>query len=716
MSAVARFVLRHRLAVMVFWLSVLAAGFAASSALSSRLSQQVALPGVASYRANQEIHRLYGNGGDGYVEVVVVRLPAVETVASSSGRRALATAFERLRSMRGLRAADYANTADPGFLTSDPDLTYGLVFTPYAAEQAHRLAGPITAAMTPALPPGSLVRVTGMTELKSGGSAQQGQGVLAETLVAGAAAVAVLTFVFGSALALAPLLMAVVAIPATFLAVFGLTEITSIFFIVQYLVALIGLGISIDYSLLLVTRWREEMVTSHSSAEAVQRAMATAGRSIGFSGLTVALGLLMLIVLPVPLVRSIGPGSMLIPLVSVAVSLSLLPVLLATIGPRIDRPRPVRAGQPSRAWTAWAHCVTRHPWLGAFAALAILAGLGAAATGINIGEPTAASLAGPKSPAAQTFRSLERAGVPAGVLEPIEALVPASAHPSNLAHRLAELPGVRTAVAPDAPEWRRDRTALISVQPVAQPSTSAGAATIAAVRHTTKTIAGVQVGGPGALVLDENHAFYREVPLLIALLAIIAIVLLVRAFGSVLLPIKAVVLNLISIGATYGVIVLIWQDGHGSKTLWGLPATGAITNWVPLVVFAFLYGLSMDYEVFIVTRIREERDRTGSTTDGIIQGIGRTGRLVTGAALCLFFALAALTTTPDTDVRVLATALAAGILLDATVVRGLLVPALVALFGRWNWWTPRWITAPALQNGRSQRDQNEPVSQASDRP
>ena len=147
-------------------------------------------------------------------------------------------------------------------------------------------------------------------------------------------------------------------------------------------------------------------------------------------------------------------------------------------------------------------------------------------------------------------------------------------------------------------------------------------------------------------------------------------------------------LNLVSVGATYGVIVLVWQDGHGSQAIWGLPATGAVTNWVPLVAFAFLYGLSMDYEVFILTRIREEHDRTGSTTAGIAEGIGRTGRLVTSAALILFLALAALTTGPETDVKVMATALGAGILLDATVVRALLVPALVAILGRASWWLP----------------------------
>jgi len=150
-----------------------------------------------------------------------------------------------------------------------------------------------------------------------------------------------------------------------------------------------------------------------------------------------------------------------------------------------------------------------------------------------------------------------------------------------------------------------------------------------------------------------------------------------------------VLLNLASVGATYGILVLVWQHGHGSQAIWGLPATGAITNWVPLIAFAFLFGLSMDYEVFILTRIREEHDKSGSTTAAVVGGMGRTGRLVTGAALILFFAFAALSTAPETDVKVMATALGAGILLDATVVRALLVPALVALFGRWNWWLPR---------------------------
>jgi RND superfamily putative drug exporter len=705
MLAISRFVLHHKIAVVVFWLAVLVAGGSASAHLSSRLSPQFALPGAASYQANQQILRLYGNGGNGNPEVAVVQLPPGANATSPVTRQALARAFAAVPAqLSGVRIADYANTGDRAFVGRGARTTYGLVFTPYTGELSPPSLGPqIKAAMTPDLPQGSAVSVTGMNELQSGGQAKEGFGVLAETLLAGVAALAVLVFVFGSALALVPLLMAAVAIPACFLAIYGLTEITTVSLIVQYLAALIGLGVAIDYSLLLVTRWREELAAGYPSPEAVSRAMATAGRSVVFSGITVAIGLLSLIVLPVPALRSIGIGGMIVPAVSVAATMTLLPVLLATVGPKMDWPRRNRP-TASRAWAGWARLVVRKRWAAAVAALAVLGALGAAALGIKIGEPAASSL-GTTTPAAQTLRTLEHAGIPAGVLDPIEILMPAGTNPDEVVSRLAALPGVRTAIAPSGPDWRGDGTALISVQPVAEPSTKEGASTLATVRRAVAPIRGALVGGPGALLLDENHALYGRFPLLIAVLALVTVILLAKAFGSLLLPVKAVILNLLSVGATYGVVVLIWQRGHGSQAIWGLPATGAITNWVPLIAFAFLYGLSMDYEVFILSRIREERDRTGSTTTGIVEGIGRTGRLVTGAALILFFAFAALSTGPETDLKVMATALGAGILLDATVVRALLVPALVALFGQWNWWLPRPAqrllrTPPPLQSAQ----------------
>jgi RND superfamily putative drug exporter len=197
-----------------------------------------------------------------------------------------------------------------------------------------------------------------------------------------------------------------------------------------------------------------------------------------------------------------------------------------------------------------------------------------------------------------------------------------------------------------------------------------------------------RVGGSGPLNADFIDAVYGSFPLLLAVLGILTFLLLARAFRSLLLPAKAIVLNVLSIGAAWGIMQLVWQQGHGSDEIWGIAATGSISSWIPFIVFAFLYGLSMDYEVFILSRIREEYDKTHDTNEAIIYGLGRTGRLVTSAALILFLAFAALASGPETDVKVLATGLAAGILLDATLIRAVLVPAVMSLFGRWNWWLP----------------------------
>jgi RND superfamily putative drug exporter len=364
MLAISRFVLRHKGVVVVFWLAVLVVGGAASAKLSSRLSPQFALPSAASYQANQQILRLYGNGGNGNPEVAVVRLPPGRGAGSPAMRQQLGLAFAAVTArLSGLRVADYASTGDRAFLGRDSRTTYGLVFTPYTGELSPPSLGPqITAAMTPRLPPGSTVAVTGMNELQSGGQAKQGFGVLAETLLAGTAALAVLAFVFGSALALVPLLMAAVAIPACFLAIYGLAEITTVSVIVQYLAALIGLGVAIDYSLLLVTRWREELAVGRPGQEAVSQAMATAGRSVAFSGITVAIGLLSLIVLPVPALRSIGIGGMIVPAVSVAVTLTLLPVLLATVAQRMDWPRRSRGAAGPGRGGGWGAGGARPRW------------------------------------------------------------------------------------------------------------------------------------------------------------------------------------------------------------------------------------------------------------------------------------------------------------------------------------------------------------------
>jgi RND superfamily putative drug exporter len=549
-----------------------------------------------------------------------------------------------------------------------------------------------------AAPAGWHVGVTGSQLLAEGQpSSSKGTGLMTEAMIGSVGALVILALVFASFLALLPLLIGGISVLATFLVVGGLTEVTGVSQIVEFLIALIGLGVAIDYSLLVVSRWREERAAGRDNAAAVIEAMNHAGRAVVFSGLTVAIGLLSMIVLPVPMLRSVGYGGVLVPLVSVIVSVTLLPVILATVGPRLDWPRLRTERRASRVFSAWARGVYRHRWLAALAGLGILAALMLPALSLHLGEPGSSALA-TSGPAHDALVTLTDGGIPSGVLTPAEVLTSSgAAGPASVAASAAQVPGVYAAVAPATPDYQRDGTAIVTVIPVAESSGSAGQTTIAGLEQSLlgPSLPGrahvIGIGGDGAALIDFDHAVYGDFPLMLAIISVATFLLLTRAFRSVLLAAKAVVFNLISLAAAYGVLTWVWQDGHGSGAVWGIPATGAITMWVPLMVFAFLFGLSMDYEVFILTRVREAYDRSGDARHAVVEGLGRTGRLVTSAAAILMLSFLSMSTGPQTDLKILATGLGAGILIDAVVVRCLLVPALVALFGRANWWLPSWL-------------------------
>lgn len=388
--------------------------------------------------------------------------------------------------------------------------------------------------------------------------------------------------------------------------------------------------------------------------------------------------------MPVPFLRSLGYGGMLIPLISVAATVTLLPVILATVGPRLDWPHLRTDRRASRAWTAWAGLVVRHRLVAAVAAVIVLGVLAGAATAMTLGpadgNPNTISQGGQ---ARTALTALEHSGIGSGALTPIEIVVPRG-DAAGLAQRLNDLPGVQGATAPQAGAWHRGATAIVDVF-----THDNSAAALAGVRNTAHAYGpGIGVGGIDAQNSDFISAVYGSFPLMIALIAVLGFVLLARAFRSLLLPAKAVLLNILSIAAAWGALTLIWQKGYGSNALWGIPAIGSIPSWLPVIVFAFLFGLTMDYEVFILSRMREEYDATGSTDTAIVRGIGRTGRLVTSAALILFLAFVAMSTAPITLIKVMATGFGVGILLDATVIRALLVPAAVSLFGSWNWHFP----------------------------
>jgi RND superfamily putative drug exporter len=379
---------------------------------------------------------------------------------------------------------------------------------------------------------------------------------------------------------------------------------------------------------------------------------------------------------------------MLIPLISVIVASTLLPVVLSKLGSRLDWPHVRSDDKASRSWTSWAQLIVRRRWVAAIGAALVLAALVIAATSLQPGLPNVNTIA-KQGDAKQGLLALERSGIGSGALLPNEALVEGSTSPEQVARTLAAVSGVHGAVAPVSPQWRHAGASIVDAFSSPDGSSTSGRNTLDRVRNAAHAAGpDVRLGGLGAQNQDFINAVYGNFPLMIALIAIITFVLLARAFRSLLLPLKAVVLNVISVGAAWGVLDLVWQRGHGSNLIWGIPATGSVTAWIPLMVFAFLFGLSMDYEVFILARMREEYDATGSTDSAVVRGIGRTGRLVTSAALILFLAFVSLASGPETEIKVLATGLAAGILLDATVIRALLVPAVISLFGRWNWWLP----------------------------
>ena len=415
-------------------------------------------------------------------------------------------------------------------------------------------------------------------------------------------------------------------------------------------------------------------------------AVRTAGHAVLASGVTVAISLLALLVVPVPFLRSMGLGGMLIPLVSVAVVLTLLPAILGGIGPRIDWPRIRKEGTAARGWSAWARLVVRRRGLAAAVALAALGALILPVFDLRIGQSDLPPLSR-SGPAYDALEDLREAGVAPGVLTPIVVLVPPGDARAAAAAR--EVDGVFAAVTGEV----RGGVAVVDVLPQRETVDSDGTAVVAAVRDAVQEAVGSPAGltGAGPTVEDYGSAVYDRFPLVLLLISVITFGLLVRTFRSVLLPLKAVLLNLVSLAAVFGALVLFWQQGHGSDLLFDVSATGAIPFWIPVLVFAFLFGLSMDYEVFLLARMREEYDAAGSTSQAVVAGLGRTGRLVTSAALILFFAFAALASAPGTDIKIIGTALGVGILLDATLVRALLVPAMVSLLGRWTWWLPAWL-------------------------
>ncbi len=691
MHRFAEFVLRHRLVVAIGWLLLAIAGAMAAQPTQKNMTIDFFLPGQPGTAAAKAILHDFGNGGSSSPYLVVLQAPAGQRVAGNEDKVHEAFLAAQSSAPR-LRLVDEKTSGNKVFESKDGRTVFGMVFYEFSTDPTAKIpTKALTAALEKSAPAGWKSGVTGLDVLAAGDSDSSGPGVLLEVLIGGLGALIVLIFVFASFLALLPLIVAGGSILLTYLFLYPISEATNVSFIVNFLVALIGLGVAIDYSLLLVTRWREERDHGRDNHEAVVVAMETAGKAVVFSGVTVAIGLLALVVLPVPFMRSIGYGGALIPLASVLTTLTLTPAILGSIGPKVDWPKVRQENQASKAWTSWTKRVVKNRLVAATVGVAVMGAFILAFTTIKIGQANSSSLAG-NGPAYEALQILEKSGQPSGILTPLQVLSTVEGAPS-VAQDLGKVDNITTVVvATDPGNVANGHTVVLAIPDketvnsrLIQPIRDARD-----VEKDNKAILGI--AGLGADQLDFLKAVYGNFPIMLAFIAILTFLLLARAFRSVLLPLKAVIMNLLTLAATLGFMTLFWQQGYGSDEIYGVQPTGAVTFWVPLMVFAFLFGLSMDYEVFILARIREEKDEHGVTTDGaVVEGIARTGRLVTSAALILFLAFLAMSSGPGTDLKLFATALGFGILLDATIVRSLLVPALISLFGDWNWYMPSWL-------------------------
>ena len=704
LASLAHVVMRRRWWFIAAWIGLTMLGAYAAGAVSSRWLEEFSIPGYSAYEANQRALEAFGTGAQP-PQVIVLR--AKDDVTKNAGiKRAI---DEVAAEFPDFRVASYFSTGSRAYVSEDGSTMFATFYPPgQQGFSADSQTGEIRSAFQTAVPPGVEVHVTGRDSLyESEGGDSDGPSVLTEALIGGLGATIILLFVFGTLPAVVmPILMAIASILNTFTLIWLLTYITSVSLIVQFLVALVGLGVAIDYALLMIFRFRDELRHGAEVETALVETMTHAGRAVIVSGSTVAIGLFSMILLPIPVIRSIGIGGLLIPIVSVCAAITFLPAMLSLLGPRINSlrvmPKRIVEGTDEERgfWWRWSHLVMRHPLIVGGVGLTIVVLLMIPAIQLNASEAKAQDLAGPATnDAVIGLQQLTDAGISHGVIKPFVVVVernPSRAAAETVAERLSQTEGIAGAAAPRG--WRRGATQLVEAFPAEDGAARPVRGTISKLQDDVLPAIEQELGGSTRLTLggiapedrDFVHAVYGKFPYMLTFVIVLTLILLTRAFRSIFLAVKAVILNLLSLAAAFGIIVFIFQQGHGSELIWNVHPTDAIIAWIPLMIFAFLYGLSMDYEVFMVSRMREAYDETGDTEASIALGLARTGKLVTSAALVLMFAFFVLSTSPGVDVKQFGIGLAAGIIFDATVIRALLVPSIMRVAGDWNWWLPEW--------------------------
>jgi RND superfamily putative drug exporter len=704
-----RFVLRRRWWIVGAWAVVLVVGGALSSNLSSLLSNEFTVPGTDSERARSLLEERFGQRDDGSFLVVARVADSSDAAVRSALRAGLARGAAVVPGGRAQPLQAAGRTVLFASIASPLELTEAKARTEAVREALGE-------------PPGADVYVSGTPAIQADLDPIFEEDLLKGEAIALPIALAVLLAVFGLSFAvLMPFLIAAGTIAATLGIVWVIAHYVTTAIYVTNLVQLIGLGIAIDYSLLIVYRFREELAQTEDDEEAVVRTMATAGRAVVFSGLTVAIGLSLLLFMPVPFMVSMGIGGFLIPLLSIAAAVTLQPALLSLFGRRgtkrahvadavrgrLRLPLPRFRGTDDRSqglWARLARSIMRRPV--AYLAIGSTLLIAAAVPVFDL-ELTPGSTSGtPQSPESIRGFNLLRDAVGPGAVAPAQVVVdtgaPGGVREADVQAALRRLvaevrqdPEVaRVDFAPRPPYVdRTGRYAYVSIagrHEYGEPEAQAFARRLRGSLVPAAALparAEAVVGGGPAQGIDFIDRSYGAFPWLVLAVLLLTYVTLMRAFRSLLLPLKAVFLNLLAIGATYGLIVVVFKYGVGADVA-GLYSFDQVEAWIPIFLFAMLFGLSMDYEVFLVSRMREYWDEGLSNEEAVAQGLERTGRIVTAAATVMVAAFLGFAAGSIVGLQEFGLGLAFAIFLDATLIRAILVPSLMRLFGRWNWWLP----------------------------
>jgi RND superfamily putative drug exporter len=695
---------RRRLVLAVTGLFLVVAAAAGGGVFDALKGGGFEDPHAESTQARHLLEERFGQGNPNVVLLYTPRGGDVDTPAAQAAGRALTA---RLSAEDGVtQAASYWSLGNVAPLRSRAG-DKALVFA-YVRGDEDRLKEVSAHIVDAYTAPG--VQVGGMGPVYDEMSKTIQSDLAKAESVAVPLTLILLVFIFGGLVAASlPLVVGAVAVFGAFLSLYLLAQVTDVSVFSINLTTAMGLGLAIDYSLFVVSRFREELRRGRSIEDAVVRTVETAGRTVAFSGLTVAVSLSALLVFPLYFLRSFAYAGIAVVLVAATASVLSLPALLAVLGHRVDRFKVIHRAPPEDGTGFWhriATMVMKRPVGVAAVVIALLLVLGSPFLGVNFGTPDDRVL--PKDAKSRGVSEQLRADFDSNESEAFSVVLDGPATVAQVdayAKRVSALGAVARVdaatgnyiggrqVAPPNPSTARfggdagTTGEWLSVVPKVESVSKAGEQLVKDVRAID---AGppTLVGGSAASLVDSKASIFGRMPLAGLIIAVSTFVLLFLLFGSVIVPLKAIVLNLLSLTATFGAMVWVFQEGHGSGLL-DFTATGALDTTTPILMFCVAFGLSMDYEVFLLSRIKEEHDRTGDNTASVAMGLERTGRIVTAAAALLSVTFLAMATSGITFIKLFGLGLALAVVMDATIVRATLVPAFMRLAGEANWWAPR---------------------------